>query len=66
MLFRSKQTGHMAAQVLKGEKKASEMNYETIKEAAFYGNSKVAENLGITLPESLTADAADIFTEIAQ
>ena len=61
-----KQTGHMAAQVLKGEKKASEMNYETIKEAAFYGNSKVAENLGITLPESLTADAADIFTEIAQ
>ena len=56
----------MAAQVLKGEKKASEMNYETIKEAAFYGNSKVAENLGITLPESLTADAADIFTEIAQ
>ena len=31
------------------------MNYETIKEAAFYGNSKVAENLGITLPESLTA-----------
>ena len=61
-----KQTGHMAAQVLKGEKKASEMNYETIKETAFYGNSKVAENLGITLPESLTADAADIFTEIAQ
>ena len=61
-----KQTGHMAAQVLKGEKKASEMNYETIKEAAFYGNSKVAENLGITLPESLTAVAADIFTEIAQ
>lgn len=61
-----KQTGHMAAQVLKGEKKASEMNYETIKEAAFYGNTKVAENLGITLPESLTADAAGIFTEIAQ
>ena len=26
-----KQTGKMAAQVLRGEKKASEMNYETIK-----------------------------------
>ena len=36
-----KQTGKMAAQVLRGEKKASEMNYETIKEAAFYGNTQV-------------------------
>ena len=45
----------MAAQaVLRGEKKASEMNYETIKEAAFYGNTQVAGNLGITLPEDLT------------
>ena len=35
----------MAAQVLRGEKKASEMNYETIKEAAFYGNTQVAGNL---------------------
>ena len=50
-----KQTGQMAAKVLKGEAKASEMNYETIKEAAFYGNTEVAENLGITLPESLTS-----------
>ena len=40
-----KQTGKMAAQVLRGEKKASEMNYETIKEAAFYGNTQVAGNL---------------------
>lgn len=30
------------------------MNYETIKEAAFYGNTRVAGNLGITLPEDLT------------
>ena len=61
-----KQTGKMAAQVLRGEKKASEMNYETIKEAAFYGNTQVAENLGITLPEDLTKNAAELFTEIAQ
>lgn len=61
-----KQTGHMAAQVLKGEKKAGELNFETIKEAAFYGNTKVAENLGISLPDSLVANGAEIFTEIAQ
>ena len=61
-----KQTGKMAAQVLKGEKKASELNYETIKEAAFYGNTKVAENLGITLPEDLTTGAAELFSEITQ
>ena len=61
-----KQTGQMAAKVLKGEAKASELNFETIKDAAFYGNEKVAENLGITLPESLTGNAAELFTEIAQ
>ena len=61
-----KQTGRMAAQVLKGEKKASEMNFEVIEEAAFYGNSKAAENLGITLPAELTDSAAEMFSEIAQ
>ncbi len=61
-----KQTGRMAAKVLKGEAKASEINYEVIKDAAFYGNAKVAENLGITLPEALTGSAAEIFTDITQ
>ena len=61
-----KQTGQMAAKVLKGEAKASEMNYETIKEAAFYGNTEVAENLGLTLPESLTSSAVEMFDTIAQ
>ncbi len=59
-----RQTGIMAAKVLKGEAKAGEMNFEVIKEAAFYGNSKVAENLGITLPSELTSSAAEIFTDI--
>ena len=59
-------TEHLAAKVLKGEKKASEMNFEVIEEAAFYGNSKVAENLGITLPQELTDSAAAIFDEITQ
>ena len=61
-----KQTGHMAAQVLKGEAEASQMNYEVIEEAAFYGNSKVAENLGIALPEELTSQAVELFDDIAQ
>ena len=61
-----KQTGHMAAQVLKGEAEASQMNYEVIEEAAFYGNSKVAENLGITFPEELTSQAVELLDDIAQ
>lgn len=61
-----KQTGHMAAKILKGEAKASEMNFEVIKGASFYGNTKAADNLGITLPESLTANAAEMFDEITQ
>ena len=60
-----KQTGLMAAQVLKGEAKASELKYEILKEAAFYGNTKVAENLGVTLPDSLTGEAAEMFDTIS-
>jgi putative ABC transport system substrate-binding protein len=59
-----KQTGAMAAQVLKGEKKASEINYEVIKEASFYGNYAVAQNLGITLPQDLVDSAKEMFDTI--
>lgn len=61
-----KQTGRMAAKVLKGEAKASEMNFEVIEEAAFYGNAKVAENLGIAFPDDLQANAKELFTEITE
>lgn len=61
-----KQTGRMAAQILKGEKKASEINFEIIEEAAFYGNTKVAENLGVALPDSMTAGAKELFAEITE
>lgn len=61
-----KQTGKMAAQVLKGEKKASEIPYETIEEANLYLNTKVAENLGIEVPSELTEEAAETFTEITE
>ena len=61
-----KQTGKMAAQVLKGEKKASELNFETITTPGFYVNNKVAENLGITVPTDLSDNAVETFDEITQ
>lgn len=61
-----KQTGRMAAKVLKGEKSASEMPFETITEAGLYINTKVAENLGITLDEELVNGAVESYTEIAE
>lgn len=60
------QTGKIAAKVLKGEKKASDISFEVIEEAAFYANIKAAENLGITIPEALTKTAKELFSEISQ
>lgn len=61
-----KQTGKMAAQVLKGEKKASEMNFELITEPGFYVNNKVAAELGVTVPQELLDSAVESFDEIAK
>jgi putative tryptophan/tyrosine transport system substrate-binding protein len=61
-----KQTGAMAAQVLSGEKKASEINFEIIDEFSFYGNTAVAKNLGIALPEDLVGSAKEMFDTIAE
>ncbi len=57
-----KQTGRMAAKVLKGEAKASEIPYEVIEEAAFYGNLDTAAALGITIPDELISSAAEVFS----
>ena len=54
----------MAAKILKGEAEASEMPYETITEPGFYVNMKVAENLGITVPEELADSAVESFDGI--
>ena len=59
-----KQTGKMAAKVFKGEAKASEQNFETITEPGFYVNNKVAENIGITVPDDLANNAVESFDEI--
>lgn len=60
------QTGEMAAKILKGEAEASEMPYETITEPGFYVNMKVAENLGITVPDELSQSAVESFDAISE
>ena len=54
-----RQTGLMAAKVLKGEAKASEIPYEIITEPSLYVNSAMLERFGITLPEELAARAIE-------
>ena len=61
MLFRS-----MAAKVLRGEKKASEINFEIIEEGSFYGNTAVAEQLGVTIPTDLTDKAVEMFDSVSE
>lgn len=57
------QTGKMAAKILKGEAKASEISFEKITEPSYYANTAVAENLGITLPDDFT-EKAEVFDAI--
>ncbi len=61
-----KQTGKMAAEVLKGEKKASEIKYETISEPGLYVNTEAAEKLGIALDEELVNSAVESFDSITK
>ena len=61
-----KQTGRMAAKVLKGESKASEMTAEVIEGSSLYINTEAAEALGIQIPESLNERAAEVFETISK
>ena len=61
-----RKTGEMAAKVLKGEAKASELSFELITEAGLYINTKVAENLGITNNEELVNNAVETYDSIAE
>lgn len=54
-----RQTGLMAAKVLKGEAAASEIPYEIITEPGLYVNSAVLANFGITLSDELAARAME-------
>lgn len=59
-----KQTGAMAAAILKGESTAAEMNYEICEGASLYVNTEVAADLGIEFEEEYLAGAAEVFEEI--
>lgn len=61
-----KTTGKMAAKILKGEAKAEEMPYEEISESSLYINSKVAEDLGISIPGTMTERAVESFSTIEE
>lgn len=61
-----KQTGRIAAQILKGEKTAAELPFEIITEPCFYMNTKAAEKLGITIPTELAETAAESFDTISE
>ncbi|MDD6571060.1 MAG: ABC transporter substrate-binding protein [Thermoflexaceae bacterium] len=59
-----KQTGAMAAKVLKGEAKASEINFEVISEASLYVNTAAADKIGLALDEEFVKNAYQKFDEI--
>ncbi len=54
------QTGKMAAKILKGEAKASEIPYETISESFLYVNEGVMNNLGLSLPDDMMLTATSV------
>ena len=59
-----RQTGDMAAKVLKGEAKASEMSCEVISAASLYINTAAADQIGLAIPEEMVSEATEKFTEI--
>ena len=55
-----RQTGLMAAKVLKGEAKASEIQYEIITEPGLYVNADVLAKFGVVLSDELAARANEV------
>lgn len=54
-----RQSGAMAARILRGEAKASEIPYETISEYGIYVNAAALAEMGITLPEDVAEKAME-------
>ena len=59
-----RQTGDMAAAILKGKTTAADLNYEICEGASLYVNKEVADNLGINFDEDYLAGAEEVFEEI--
>lgn len=59
-----RQTGVMAAKILKGESKAQETPFISATEAELYVNTAAADKIGLELKTEDIKDAAETFTEI--
>lgn len=60
------QTGRMAARVLKGEAKASELNFELISEFGLYLNTQAASGLNLVLDEEYVSSALETYDSISE
>ena len=56
-----RQAGEMAAKILSGEKKASEIEYISLADTSTSVNKKTAAAIGVTVPQSVLDRASDIF-----
>ena len=54
------ETGNMAAEILNG-KKPGDMPVRTISEVEIYVNAATAETIGVTIPENVLSEAAEVF-----
>lgn len=54
-----KQTGQMAAKVLRGEATCQDIPYETISEYGIYVNSEALDAMGIVLPDAVAQKAVE-------
>jgi putative ABC transport system substrate-binding protein len=59
-----KQTGAMAAKILKGEQEASEIPFETVEKPFLYINQAVSDQLKLTLDPDLIQQADQVFDQI--
>ena len=55
-----KQTGRMAAMILKGEASCEDIPYETVTDFEIYINSEELQKLNISLPQDIADNAIDI------
>ena len=56
-----RQAGEMAARILKGEKKASEIEFISLAETSTSVNKKTAAEIGVTIPQPVLDRASEIF-----
>lgn len=61
-----KQTGAMAAKILKGEATADDMPYETITDYQRYINPDALAHMGIEVPSAVAEQSMDVTKEIAE